>query len=175
MSRRIWFRGEILCTLKKRADRPWKNKGALDNGSATANILVGCLSCVSKGPCFALGARALALMTSWEVVSPLHPIRGEHALCQSTSQMLVLGTRYKKMLENALKRHAIQSDLYTISAGQESLPITFIFLPCTVLQQSSMVCRRRCTTLPSDRRGAMWNKVIFCSDLKDLLWSHRYP
>lgn len=106
MNRCIWFRGEILCTLKNRADRPWKNKGALDNGSATASILVGCLSCVSKGPCFALDAWALALMTSWEVVSHLYPIHGEHALCQGISQMLVLGTRYKKMLENTLKRHA---------------------------------------------------------------------
>lgn len=68
----IWFRGNIVYIKKEtnkqtneRAQRPWKNRRALDKRSAIANILVGLLSCVSKGPLFALDAWALALMMKY--------------------------------------------------------------------------------------------------------------
>lgn len=143
----IWFRGEILGTFlkkkkkekikenkRKKKERPLKNKRALDKRSVIVNILIGCLSCVSKGPLFTLDAWALALMMKcwWlagKLLPPHSPSMRNMLFVRAFHKWLVLGTRYKKMLENTLKRHVLQSDLCTVSALQESLPTTFMFLP----------------------------------------------
>lgn len=136
MNNCTWFRGEILCRLKKKK----KCIEIMKEQNSSEQEICYCqysywlpLLCFQGttfcSGCMGSGIDDQTVMTSGEVVSPLHPLHGEYTLCQGISQVAGAGDQIWKMLENTLKRHVIHSDLCTVFALQESLPTGLMFLP----------------------------------------------
>lgn len=95
--------------------------------------------------------------------------------CQNILWVTGAGDRYKKLVENTQKWHVIQTDLCTVSAPQETLTTTLMFLlwhySPTVL--SGFTKRMYYSPLwQTNRPGVPWKKAILYRHPRDLLWCH---
>lgn len=132
----IWFRDEISVHNKRKKKKSTETmKEQKISGQEICYCQYSCRSpilCFQGTPfcsgCMGSGIDAV-LMTSREVVSTPAPSMGNTLLVRAFHKWQVLGTKYKKMLENTPKGHVIQSDLCTVSALQVTLTTTSMFLP----------------------------------------------
>lgn len=98
-------------------------------------------------------------------------------ICQSILWVTGAGDRYKKLVENTQKWHVIQSNLCTVSAPQETLTTTLMFLPWdySPIVLSGFTKRMYHSPLwQTNRPGVPWEKAILYRHARDLLWCHEH-